>query len=434
MERRNVLRGMAVAMAGSVAAGATVEAKISAAAKAGPQFVAAPADGKFLLNAPRAYSQLDQIGVDGFIAIHPINVHYLANMPVSSRFRADYPAFAIVPRDPSFPTVLVTSTAQAQDLLGSGRELPELITYAGADNWRDGLDAMSACTKAAPHGLQAEATPAKALAKALRLAGLEHGKVAVDDMRIAHALERVEFTGLRCVLGDNLIRRVRAVKTAPEVELMRTAALNNVAAAEATIRSLTVGMTAEEIERRFAAECLARGNTKTEFLAGLVHDGMPGGKIVAGRPFVIDAVSQFANYHGDFGRTVVIGEPGRDLIARDRAHRAGRDAVLEIVKPGVRFSKIARVAREALIKAGMPEHMITVNPHTVGLEHGDNPARLDVPFNVPEDLVLEENMVFTVDLPYFEQGWGGGHHEDLIRVTKTGYEALAGEGEPLIVV
>ena len=108
--------------------------------------------------------------------------------------------------------------------------------------------------------------------------------------------------------------------------------------------------------------------------------------------------------------------------------------MLEIVKPGVKFSRLARVARQALIKAGMPEHMITVNPHTVGLEHGDNPARLDVPFNVPEDLVLEENMVFTVDLPYFEQGWGGGHHEDLIRVTKTGYEALAGEGEPLIVV
>jgi Xaa-Pro aminopeptidase len=48
--------------------------------------------------------------------------------------------------------------------------------------------------------------------------------------------------------------------------------------------------------------------------------------------------------------------------------------------------------------------------------------------------VLEENMTITMDLPYIEVGWGAGHNEDLIRITKTGYEPLNEESDPLVVV
>ena len=33
-------------------------------------------------------------------------------------------------------------------------------------------------------------------------------------------------------------------------------------------------------------------------------------------------------------------------------------------------------------------------------------------------------MVFTIDMPYYEIGWGNMHLEDLIRVTATGIEPL----------
>ncbi|MFO1428305.1 MAG: hypothetical protein U1F11_15310, partial [Steroidobacteraceae bacterium] len=52
----------------------------------------------------------------------------------------------------------------------------------------------------------------------------------------------------------------------------------------------------------------------------------------------------------------------------------------------------------------------------------------------PFDHVLEENMTLTIDLPYVEVGWGAGHNEDLIRVTRNGYEALNLESDPLVIV
>jgi Xaa-Pro aminopeptidase len=122
------------------------------------------------------------------------------------------------------------------------------------------------------------------------------------------------------------------------------------------------------------------------------------------------------------------------VLARARANKIGRDEVFAAVKPGVRFSELRRIAREAEVKAGMPPEIIIVNPHSVGLEHGDQPVRMDQPYAPLIDTVLEENMVLTIDLPYIEVGWGAGHHEDLIRVTKTGYEPMHPEGDPLVVV
>jgi Xaa-Pro aminopeptidase len=155
---------------------------------------------------------------------------------------------------------------------------------------------------------------------------------------------------------------------------------------------------------------------------------------VPGKPFLIDAVSHFKEYHGDFSRTVCIGEPPKDVIARAKANRAGRDAVFEAIKPGVKFSELHRIGIDAQVKSGMPKEILIVNPHTLGLEHGDNPTRMDPPYGAPIDHVLEENMVLTVDLPYIEVGWGAGHNEDLIRVTKTGFEFFNTLSDPLEVV
>ena len=82
----------------------------------------------------------------------------------------------------------------------------------------------------------------------------------------------------------------------------------------------------------------------------------------------------------------------------------------------------------------MPAEVLIVNPHSLGLEHGDNPARADGTYGPPLDTVLEEDMVVTVDLPYIEVGFGAGHHEDMIRVTRVGYEPMHPEGDPLVIV
>ena len=87
-----------------------------------------------------------------------------------------------------------------------------------------------------------------------------------------------------------------------------------------------------------------------------------------------------------------------------------------------------------MVKQGIPDYAVFVTPHSVGLQHDDNPRALPE-FGLDRiDHILEENMVMTVDLPYLEVGYGTGHNEDLFRVTKTGYEPFNTETEPFIIL
>ncbi len=178
----------------------------------------------------------------------------------------------------------------------------------------------------------------------------------------------------------------------------------------------------------------ARGNDLTFILAGISLGLLPEGEIKAGEPFLVDAVSHFRQYHGDFARTVVAGEPSREVQLRARAQQAAREATLDLCRAGVKYSTIRAAGFEAYRKAGGNPDTLIVNPHSVGLQHTDQPYRDDTPFRVGEDLVLEPGMTITVDLPYIEMGFGAGHNEDLILITATGHDTLHATEEPLLVI
>ena len=463
MDRRNILKGIGATVAGSAVLSGT---PVQAAETKAP--VPAPAktgyEGKLLVNKPRAYAVLEELKLDGVIALNPINVYYLSNTwPLMTKFRTDYPAFATFARDPKQPSFLVAGGAEILDVANGDRETPELITWSGAVNWHDYVNATPEQMKVEPkvagaggrpvqanvpltdrekrwvaaqlkYGAEAAASPAWALAKALKQSGLNKGRIAVDDMRIAYLLQQIGMDGITFVPGEQVFRKIRVVKTEPELALQRVAGRNNAEAAMATVKSIQKGMTFEEIERTFAIECAKRGNEQMEFIAGFITGLFPDGVAMPGKSFVIDAVSHYKQYHGDFGRTVIIGDPPKELLAREKAHLAGHDAIYSVVKAGMKLSEVRKIAIDAEVKAGLPAHILSCTPHGVGLEHGDNPLRMDVPFGPAEDIALEENMVITIDLPYIEIGGHIGHHEDLIRITKTGFEPLNELGNPLVVI
>jgi hypothetical protein len=108
----------------------------------------------------------------------------------------------------------------------------------------------------------------------------------------------------------------------------------------------------------------------------------------------------------------------------DFGRQVGREAAFEVIRAGMPFREVEKIAREAMIKAGMPKNVPAISLHSVGLQHGDDPQRDRLPFKVRDDHVLAENMTITLDLPYLEVGEGAGHDEDLLRITRNGYELL----------
>ena len=460
MDRRDLLKGVMAGSAAMAAASAAHAAETNSTIAVPPK-----TSGRMLVNRPRAYAVLEELKLDALIAFSPINVYYLSNTwPLMTKFRSDTAAFATFSRDPNDPIFYVAGGPEVFDFANGDREVPEMITWTGAANWQDYLNAPPEKMKVEPkanrprgwhplptskmtareqawraaqekYAASAAASPAWALAKALKQYGItDKARIAVDDMRVALMLQGIGMDGITFVPGEQVFRKIRVVKTEPELELQRIAGRNNYDAAMAVAKSCAKGMTYAEIEHRFLTECANRGNEMMEFLVGTVQGHFADTVVTEGRAFAIDAVSHFKQYHGDFGRTIVVGEPPKDLLAREKAHQAGYDAIYGVVKAGMKISEVRKIVLDAEIKAGMPEQLISCTPHGVGLEHGDNPGRMDVPFNMAEDIPLEENMVITIDMPYIELGGHVGHHEDLIRITKTGFEPLHASGPALVVV
>jgi Xaa-Pro aminopeptidase len=374
--------------------------------------------------------------------------------------RWEYPAFATLPRDPDQPNFLITNALQLWDIANGDRYSPDVIPYSGPLNKRAymGMDGKPLTEEpvAATGGfavregaaltareqrwvdsqnVQPSATPEWALARAMKESGIVKGRVAVDDMRIAHLLQRIGVAdNIEFVDGDNLFRRIRYIKSEPEIALMRVAGAKNAEAALATARSIEKGMSFAEIERRFLAECALRGNAMSFIIAGVTLGFLPDAEVVPGKPFLIDAVSNFQQYHGDFARSVVLGEPSKEVIKRANAQQAAREATFSILKPGTKYSDIQAAGYAAFKKAGGNPDTLIVNPHSLGLQHTDQPYDDTNPWRGGEDIVLKAGMVITVDLPYIEIGFGAGHNEDLVLITADGYEAMNSEEEPLVIV
>ena len=417
-------------------------------------------DGKALVNRPRANEVLERFGLAGMIALSPINVYYLTNVhTIGSKFINEYPGFATYAADLQAPIYLVSTSSPAWDIANGDRETAELMPYGfGAGeverdangvpveptggvtrryHVRDDVELTPRETRwAAAQDKSADiaASAAWGLARALKAQGITKGKVAVDDMRIAEFLAQTDLVDVECVPGYGIFQLVRMVKTEQELAYQRIGSGNNGDACLATIRAIEAGMTHDDVAQIFRYECAKRGNDVDSFIAGFPGGNFPDGVMVEGKPFLVDAVSNYKGYMGDIARTFMIGDPSKEVETRRRANQLAREAVFDAIKPGVKYSELRKIGLETMIKNGMPDYAVFVPPHSVGLQHDDNPFRLKE-FGIDSfDHVLEENMVLTVDLPYLEVGYGCGHNEDLFRVTKTGYEPMNTEQDPFIIL
>lgn len=456
--RRDLLKG-AVAAGGAAALGAFSS---QSQANWGMPLRRNEFDGSSLINKAQAYRVMEEHDLDGLIAMNPVNVFYFGNyLAYNVKVQQPNPSFAIFPRDPKRPTILVVGPGDIWNLADNKRDLPEIQPYSAALNWQDYIGSTSAneLPDAAPgfsnfFARQDESlsalekrwveldkqyegkfmpTPEHALLKAVKEAGLEKAKVAVDDISIETVLASAGHRGTCCMASDNIFRKIRVVKSDVELKHMRHVAQINQDAALAMLQQIEVGATEADIDRLLRIEAAKRGASVTWAVSGSIG-GLPNKEVVRGEPFLIDTVSQINYYHGDFGRSAVVGEPTTKLHKRTQMLNKGWMAALDIMKPGVRYSEIQAAAMKAMKGASSTNPNVLVVPHSVGLQHTDEPYRDNLPFSVKDDLILQEGMTLTVDFPSLEMGWGNCHLEDLVVITDDGVQPLATLGDPLVVI
>lgn len=413
---------------------------------------APPFDRRRLVNVERAYRFMDEQKLDALVALNPVNIFYLTNF-VSYRSKmavTPFASFAVFPRNPRAPTGLVVVSTDLWEIANAERDYPEMVVpYTAPVDWEKIRDtsAFAEEPSASPGGRwpfeetglsdrerawhaldqrwfgKMAPTPEWALVRILRELGLTRARVAVDDMRIDRILTWSGLTRIASTDGDNLFRKIRLAKSEPEIAHMRQAARINQDAAMATLHQLEAGATRADIDRIFMVEAAKRGGKSTWIAAG-TPAGLTTPELRPGQSLLIDTVCQYNYYHGDFGRTFVLGEPSEAQKRRARIMERGWRAAFETIKPGIRYSAIRAAAEKAMTPTDSPKFAIGVGPHSVGLQHTDEPYQDGLPYAVKADLVLEENMTLTVDFPSLGKGTGNAHLEDLVRVTRDGAEVL----------
>ena len=160
--------------------------------------------------------------------------------------------------------------------------------------------------------------------------------------------------------------------------------------------------------------------------AGSAADALAG---VLGDLVRFDLGCVYEGYRSDISRTAVLGAPDAKQARYYGAALAGERAAIEAMKPGVPVGRIFDIAVQTTRAAGIPHYQRHHVGHGIGLEPYDPPT-----IAPGGDTVLEPGMVFCVETPYYEHGWGGVQVEDAVEVTAAGARLLTRSSRELRIV
>jgi len=400
-----------------------------------------------LINRAEAQRVMGERGVGALVLADPTNIYHASGFwPQTVAMGQTGAAFAVVPADAARPVTLITSQFihylhDVDDAADEGGL--EILLYTAPEGLEG--DAAAPVFLAEPVGGRED--PWDGFSRRSTLNVLARTS-AYPDVASALKAATAPFLGSLCadapVVGgllseacrsfaaEPLLRRIRMVKSRREIALMRHAARSNAEAARAAICSISAGNTYEELRRAFFAETGRRGGIplfiSTDSMAMRQRDGV----IREGRSFQVDAVSHYAGYHGDYGRTVFVGEPDPVVLRMVEAASCANNAIAQALAPGLRYSDVRRIGKEAARAAGHDVD-IACTPHSVGLYHTDEAFEGDTIHFNKADHVIGKDMVLSVDCPVLHLDAGGNVHlEDLWLITESGCEPLNALDAPFL--
>jgi len=383
-----------------------------------------------MLNRPRATLALEHAGLNAVISTTPENVLYASGVySFVQWYRRGVPAFAVVGRDPALPGAVVlpmVDASAALDLPAGARAYfysPFVYTVPEGNTLSQEEERLRDLV-----GGAVDATAPEALARALRDLGLGGGQLGVDTA----GLWPIRWQDLSAALpqatlhdAHDLLTRVRMVKTAGEIALLRGAAQATEQAFATSLSALRQGITEAEVARVYEGALAAQGaqpslTTIAFGPHGAYPTAQPGERrLTAGTVIRYDIGCRYHGYYADMARNVAFGDPSPRVHSYYEALCAGEQAGLGAVRPGASASQLFQATVERTREAGIPHYQRAHVGHSIGL------SPYDAPMLAPGDnTVLEPGMVINIEAPYYEVGFGGLQVEDTVVVTDDGCAPL----------
>ncbi|MGX9295796.1 M24 family metallopeptidase [Tsukamurella paurometabola] len=251
--------------------------------------------------------------------------------------------------------------------------------------------------------------------------------VAVADAVPALHLVPLLDRGLSARLATDVLRRLRMIKDAAELDELRAAgaAIDRVHARVGDF--LKVGRTEREVADDIAAAIVEEGHTEAAFI--IVGSGPHGADphhevsdrvIEAGDIVVVDIGGPLASgYNSDCTRTYAMGEPPAEVAEQYALLERAQRASVEAVHPGVSAEAIDAAGRELLAAAGLGENFLHRTGHGIGLSVHEEPYIV-----AGNDIAVEPGMAFSIEPGIYFSGRWGARIEDIVIVTEDGCEPV----------
>ena len=257
------------------------------------------------------------------------------------------------------------------------------------------------------------------------------------------------LTWVRFIPLPNIVETLASIKEPKEIALIRKVVrLTDHILEKHILPKIKVGAS----ENDLAAEVLYQGRKHgletsfdpivlSGFRSSLIH-GEPSAKIVAvGDILQFDIGFKHEGYCSDLSRVVFIGkEPDKTQREVYATVLDSQNKAIATVEPGVKCSDLDKIARD-FIKEKVSAENWQVDDMELGFGHSlghgvgiwiHTLPRISNLINSLE--VVEAGNVFTVEPGIYIPGWGGMRLEDVVLVTKDGYENLTKSSKDIKVL
>jgi len=285
---------------------------------------------------------------------------------------------------------------------------------------------------------KALAGPGEALREVLGGFGALGGRIGLDESGVFPAAwQRLgeQLGGTTIVPAYGHFRTARTIKSPEEVRRLERAALIAEDGVAAILGMLKAGVTEREAAMVFEGEVVRRGAQPFFTVVTMGHRAAladvyaSDAALKPGDLIRFDLGCVYQGYRSDISRTAVLGTPTEKQLRYYNAARDGEKAAIAAMKPGVPVNQIFETAMRVTRANGMPHYERHHVGHGIGLEPYDPPT-----INAAAAMPLEPGMVFCVETPYYEHGWGGVQVEDAVEITATGVRKLTQSSQELAIL
>jgi D-alanyl-D-alanine dipeptidase len=272
---------------------------------------------------------------------------------------------------------------------------------------------------------------------AAAMGGAPAATAVTDSMPALHLLPLADVLGVVPVLATDVLRELRMVKDAAEVDALckAGAAIDRVHARVPEF--LVPGRTEADIAADIAEAIVAEGHSEVAFV--IVGSGPHGAdphheysdrEIRVGDIVVVDIGGSYEpGYNSDSTRTYSIGEPNSEVAQQYSVLQRAQRAAVDAVRPGVTAEQIDAAARGVLADAGLAEYFVHRTGHGIGLSVHEEPYIV-----AGNHLPLQVGMAFSVEPGIYFPGQWGARIEDIVVVSEDGALPVNHRPHELIVV